>query len=57
MHYIAELLQCLHDDSGLTLAGAASKAYAATLERHHSWITSTAFTLALKARSMPTSVP
>ncbi|KAK9839707.1 hypothetical protein WJX81_007247 [Elliptochloris bilobata] len=48
MHFIAELLQCLHDDGSMTLAAAASKAYAATLERHHSWFTSTAFTLALK---------
>ena len=50
MHFIAELLQGLHDDSSLTLAGAASKAYAATLERYHSWFTSTAFVLALKVR-------
>ena len=50
MHFIVELLQRMHDDSSLSLAAAASAAYAATLERHHGWFTSTAFTLALKAR-------
>jgi hypothetical protein len=50
MHFIVELLQRMHDNSSLSLAAAASAAYAATLERHHGWFTSTAFTLALKAR-------
>lgn len=48
MEFVAALLQRLCDDQTLTLAAAASDAYSNTLYVYHGWITSAAFTVALK---------
>lgn len=48
MAFVAELLRRLHDDRQVTLAAAASQAYTDTLYQYHGWITSAAFTVALK---------
>lgn len=48
MEFVAALLQRLCDDQNLTLAVAASNAYTDTLYEYHGWMTSTAFTIALK---------
>ena len=48
MEFVVALLQRLHDDREVTLPEAASETYTATLYRYHGWITSSAFTVALK---------
>lgn len=48
MEFVAALFQRLCDDQTQTLAAAASDAYSDTLYVYHGWITSAAFTVALK---------
>lgn len=48
MGFVAELLRRLFDDRQVTLATAASDVYTDTLYQYHGWITSAAFTVALK---------
>lgn len=48
MEFVAALMQRLCDDQTLTLAAAASNAYSDTLYVYHGWLTSAAFTVALK---------
>ena len=48
MAFVAGLLRRLHDDRQVSLAAAASEVYTATLYQYHGWITSAAFTVALK---------
>lgn len=48
MEFVAALLQLLCEDQNLTLAAATSNAYSDTLYVYHGWVTSAAFTVALK---------
>ena len=48
MGFVAGLLRRLNDDRQVTLATAASEVYTASLYQYHGWITSAAFTVALK---------
>lgn len=48
MGFVAGLLRRLFDDRQVTLATAASDVYTDTLYQYHGWITSAAFTVALK---------
>lgn len=48
MSFVAGLLRRLFDDRQVTLANAASDVYTETLYQYHGWITSAAFTVALK---------
>lgn len=48
MGFVAGLLRRLKDDRQVTLATAASEVYTETLYQYHGWITSAAFTVALK---------
>ena len=48
MGFVAGLLRRLVDDRQVTLAAAASDVYTDTLYQYHGWITSAAFTVALK---------
>lgn len=50
MNFVAQLLRRLDTDREVSLATAASEVYTATLYQYHGWITSAAFTVALKAR-------
>ena len=52
MGFVAALLRRLHDDRQVTLAAAATEVYTQTLYQYHGWITSAAFTVALKVSSM-----
>ena len=52
MSFVAGLLRRLLDDRQVTLATAASDAYTDTLYQYHGWITSAAFTVALKVSQM-----
>lgn len=51
MGFVAGLLRRLKDDRQVTLATAASEGYTETLYQYHGWITSAAFTVALKVSS------
>lgn len=53
MEFVVAMLQRLHDDQQMPLPQAASDAYYATLHQYHGWITSAAFTVALKVSSLP----
>lgn len=48
MSFVAGLLRRLLDDRQVSLATAASDVYTDTLYQYHGWITSAAFTVALK---------
>lgn len=48
MSFVMKLLQRLNDDRDVSLATAASEVYTNTLYQYHGWITSAAFTVALK---------
>lgn len=48
MGFVAGLLRRLYDDRQVSLATAASEVYTDTLYQYHGWITSAAFTVALK---------
>mmetsp|Transcript_19346 Transcript_19346/g.58475 ORF Transcript_19346/g.58475 Transcript_19346/m.58475 type:complete len:209 (+) Transcript_19346:161-787(+) len=48
MEFVTALLQRLRDNRGETLPAAASEAYTETLYKYHGWVTSAAFTVALK---------
>lgn len=48
MGFVAGLMRRLFDDRQVTLAAAASDVYTDTLYQYHGWITSAAFTVALK---------
>ena len=48
MGFVAGLLRRLYDDRQVSLATAASELYTDTLYQYHGWITSAAFTVALK---------
>lgn len=52
MEFVVALLLRLHDDPAVTLPTAASDSYTATLYRYHGWVTSAAFTLALKVHTL-----
>ena len=52
MKFVAGLLRRLYEDRQVTLAAAASEVYTDTLYQYHGWITSAAFTVALKVRHM-----
>lgn len=52
MSFVAGLLRRLFDDRQVTLANAASDVYTETLYQYHGWITSAAFTVALKVSQM-----
>ncbi len=51
MGFVAGLLRRLYDDRQVSLATAASEVYTNTLYQYHGWITSAAFTVALKVSS------
>lgn len=51
MNFVTELLRRLHDDREVPLQTAASEVYTNTLYQYHGWITSAAFTVALKVCS------
>lgn len=48
MSFVAGLLRRLLDDRQVSLATAASEVYTVELYQYHGWITSAAFTVALK---------
>lgn len=52
MGFVAGLMRRLFDDRLVTLAAAASDVYTATLYQYHGWITSAAFTVALKVSAL-----
>ena len=51
MGFVAGLLRRLYDDRQVSLATATSEVYTDTLYQYHGWITSAAFTVALKVRT------
>ena len=51
MEFVTALLGRLGEHKEEALPTAASQAYTDTLYRYHGWVTSAAFTLALKVRS------
>ena len=51
MNFVTELLRRLHDDREVSLQTAASEVYTNSLYQYHGWITSAAFTVALKVCS------
>lgn len=50
MEFLVALLRRLHDDWEVDLPTAAQEAYAATLQQYHGWISSSAFSLAMRVR-------
>ena len=50
MEFLVALLRRLHDDREVDLPSAAQQAYAATLQPYHGWISSSAFSLAMRVR-------
>ena len=53
MEFVCSLLRRLHSDREEALPTAAMEAYTETLYRYHGWVTSAAFTLALKVSVPP----
>ena len=48
MGFVAGLLRRLYNDRQISMSAAASEVYTDTLYRYHGWMTSAAFTVALK---------
>lgn len=57
MGFVAGLLRRLFDDRQVTMATAASDVYTDTLYQYHGWITSAAFTVALKVSNKLRTAP